>query len=150
MTYGRQQHEEKEHVSKFYEGVMKMKRTFISFDYDHDLDLKIMLIGQAKNQDTPFNIADFSIKEAISSEWKVKARTRIKGCDIVIVICGEYTHNATGVSAELEIAQEENVTYFLLNGRKDKKCTKPLKAKVSDKIYDWTWENLKLLVGGGR
>ena len=127
-----------------------MKRAFISFDYDHDLDLKTMLVGQAKNPDTPFNISDFSIKEAISSNWKDKARTRIKGCDIVIVICGEYTHTASGVSAELEIAQEERVPYFLLCGRSDKNCTKPVKAKSSDDIYKWTWDNLKSLIGGSR
>lgn len=63
-----------------------MKRAYISFDYDHDIDLKTMLIGQAKNPDTPFNISDFSIKEEISFNWKDKARKRIKGCDIVIVI----------------------------------------------------------------
>jgi len=127
-----------------------MKRAFISFDYDHDLDLKTMLVGQAKNPDTPFNISDFSIKEAISSNWKDKARTRIKGCDIVIVICGEYTHTASGVSAELEIAQEERVPYFLLWGRSDKNCTKPVKAKSGDIIYKWTWDNLKSLIGGSR
>ena len=42
---------------------------FISFDYDHDDDLRVMLVGQAKNPDSPFDIADWSIKEA-SSDWK--------------------------------------------------------------------------------
>lgn len=127
-----------------------MKRAFISFDYDHDLDLKNLLVGQAKNPDTPFEIADFSIKDTISSNWKDKARTRIKGCDVVIVICGEHTDTATGVSAEIEIAQEEKVPYFLLHGRSDKICKKPNKAKMDDKIYKWTWPNLKALINGGR
>jgi len=127
-----------------------MKRAFISFDYDHDLELKNLLVGQAKNPDSPFNIADFSIKEPISTNWKAKARTRIKGCDVVIVICGEYTHTATGVSAELEITQEEKVPYFLLWGRSEKTCTKPLKAHTADKIYKWTWDNLKALINGQR
>ena len=78
---------------------MARKRVFISFDYDHDLDLKNLLVGQAKNEDSPFEIADFSIKEAISVDWKKKARTRIKGCDVVAVICGEHTDTASGVSA---------------------------------------------------
>jgi hypothetical protein len=91
-----------------------------------------------------------SIKEAISREWKDKARTRIKGCDVVIVVCGQYTDAATGVSAELEIAQEENIPYFLLWGRNDKTCVKPTVAKSSDKIYNWTWDNLKALINGAR
>lgn len=129
---------------------MAKKRVFISFDYDHDLDLKNLLVGQAKNEDSPFEISDFSIKEAISEDWKKKARTRIKGCDVVAVICGEYTDKALGVSAEVKIAQEEKVDYFLLHGRKDKTCKKPTSAKSSDKVYNWTWPNLKTLIGGGR
>ncbi len=31
---------------------------FISFDYDHDEDLKTLLVGQAKNEDLPFYIED--------------------------------------------------------------------------------------------
>ncbi|MBK7058606.1 MAG: hypothetical protein IPH52_26875 [Leptospiraceae bacterium] len=128
----------------------KMKRVFISFDYDHDLGIKEMLVGQAKNPDTPFSIADFSIKEAISSNWQAKARTRIKGCDLVIVLCGEYTHTASGVSVELSIAQEESIPYFLLAGYSNKNCTKPNKAKNNDKVYNWTWDNLKTLINGSR
>jgi hypothetical protein len=129
---------------------MTKKRAYISFDYDNDSDLKIMLVGQAKHSDTPFDIADMSIKEAILSNWKEKARTRIRGCDVVIVICGEYTSSATGVAAELTIAQEERVPYFLLWGRPDRTCVKPASAGATDNIYKWTWENLKLLINGGR
>ena len=129
---------------------MAKTRTFVSFDYDHDSDLKTLLIGQAKNLDSPFEITDMSIKEAISDDWKKKARTRIKGCGVVVVICGEHTDTAAGVSAELKIAQEESVNYFLLKGRSDKACVKPKAAKDTDKIYNWTWDNLKALIGGSR
>jgi len=37
---------------------------FISFDYDHDLDCKNLLVGQAKNPDSPFQIADWSVKDS--------------------------------------------------------------------------------------
>jgi len=129
---------------------MAKKRTFISFDYDHDLSLKNLLVGQARNDDSPFEITDMSIKASIDDDWKKKARTRIKGCDVVVVICGEYTNSATGVSAELKIAQEEGVSYFLLAGYSDKYCKKPTAAKSTDKMYKWTWENLKKLINGAR
>lgn len=129
---------------------MKKTRTFVSFDYDHDARLKDLLVGQAKNDDSPFEITDMSIKETIKSDWKANARTRIKGCDLVIVLCGEHTNTATGVSAELEIAQKEGINYFLLNGYSDKTCVKPKAAKSVDKIYKWTWDNLKALIGGAR
>ena len=129
---------------------MGKKRTFISFDYDHDLDLKNLLVGQARNTDSPFEITDMSIKETIAKDWKANARRRIKGCDVVIVICGKNTDSATGVSAELKIAQEECVPYFLLYGRANDNCGKPVAATNSDKMYRWTWDNLKLLIGGAR
>lgn len=126
------------------------KRTFISFDYDHDEDIKTLLVGQAKNPDTPFNIQDFSVKEHMTGDWKSKVRTRIKGCDVAIILCGEYTHTASGVAAELRIIQEENIPYFLLWGRSGKTCTKPTSAQSTDKVYNWTWDNLKALISGGR
>lgn len=130
--------------------IMAKTRTFVSFDYDHDSDLKTLLVGQAAHTDTPFEIADWSIKEPIDSNWKVKARARIKAVDVVCVLCGENTDTATGVSAELSIAQEEGIPYFLLAGYSDKTCKKPTSSKAGDKLYNWTWENLKNLIGGSR
>lgn len=37
---------------------MLKKRAFISFDYDNDSDLKTLLVGQARNPDSPFEIVD--------------------------------------------------------------------------------------------
>lgn len=122
-------------------------KTFVSFDYDHDETLKIFLVGQAKNPDTPFGIADWSIKEVIDENWRKKARIRIRSVDVVCVICGEHTDAATGVSAEVTIAQEEGVRYFLLKGYSDKTCKKPKAAKSTDTMHDWTWPNLKQLLG---
>lgn len=129
---------------------MTKKRVFISFDFDHDEDLRNLLVGQAKNPDSPFEITDRSLKEPLSGDWKEKVRNRIRNVDQVIVICGEHTDTASGVSAELTITYEVGKPYFLLWGRKDKTCVKPASAKSSDKIYNWTWENLKNLIGGAR
>jgi hypothetical protein len=125
-------------------------RLFISFDYDNDSDLKTLLVGQAKNPDTPFEIADWSIKEHITGDWEEKARTRIKAVDCVCVICGEKTSSATGVAAELKIAIEEEKPLFFLWGRSEKTCVKPAGAAASDRIYKWTWDNLKGLIAGAR
>lgn len=126
------------------------KRTFISFDYDHDHDIKECLVGQAKNPDSPFEITDMSIKEPISYNWKENARRRIRSCDVVVVLCGEHTDTASGVTAEVTIAQEERIPYFLLRGRPDKTCAWPRHVYTSDKMYKWTWDNLKALFQGAR
>lgn len=129
---------------------MVKKRAFISFDFDHDEDLRNLLVGQAKNPDSPFDIADWSVKEPLTGNWKEKVRERIRKTDLTIVICGEWTHTATGVAEELRITREEGKPYFLLWGRSDKTCTKPRSALDSDKIYKWTWDNLRRLIGGER
>ena len=129
---------------------MAMKRAFISFDFDHDAELRDALVGQARNPDSPFRIADLSLREAFDSNWKQRVRGRIRKTDLTIVICGEHTHTAKGVAAEVTITQEEQKPYFLLWGRPKKTCKKPVNAYGSDKIYEWTWENLKSLIGGAR
>jgi hypothetical protein len=129
---------------------MARTKVFISFDYDNDADLKVLLVGQAKHDDTPFEITDMSVKEELSGDWKEKVRKRIKVVEQVVVICGEKTNTAKGVSTEVTLAQEEKKPYFLLWGRADKTCVKPASAKDSDKIYKWTWDNLKTLLAGQR
>lgn len=129
---------------------MAMKRVFTSFDFDYDEDLRNLLVGQSRNSDSPFEMADWSLKEPFTGDWKEKIRTRIKKCDLVIVICGEHTDKATGVNEELRITQEESIPYFLLYGHSGKTCVKPKTAKSGDKIYKWTWDNLKALTGGAR
>jgi len=129
---------------------MAKKRVFISFDFDHDQDIKVLLAGQAKNPDSPFDFTDASVKEHLSGDWKDKVRRRMDNIDVVIVLCGQNTHHASGVAAELSIAQEKRKDYFLLAGYSDKNCTKPTTARNDDKVYRWTWDNLKALIGGAR
>lgn len=129
---------------------MAVKRAFISFDFDHDEDLRNLLAGQAKHPDSPFEIKDRSLKEPLTGDWKEKVRRRMDNIDVVIVICGAHTDTAAGVAAELTITREKAKPYFLLWGRSDKTCAKPTSALSTDKIYKWTWDNLKSLIGGAR
>lgn len=122
---------------------------FISFDYDHDLFLKEALVDQSGKDGSPFSIADWSVKD-VSTTWKEDARTRIKRVDQVVVVCGKHTDAATGVNAEIRIAQDEGTPYFLLAGHSDGTWKKPTAALAADKVYNWTWENLATLVKGGR
>ena len=122
---------------------------YVAFDYDHDARQKDLLIGQSRNSDSPFEVTDQSIKEA-SADWQVKARARIRRSQQVIVLCGKNTHSATGVSIEVKIAREEKKPYFLLAAYSGGGNTKPTAATSTDKIYNWTWDNLKSLLAGNR
>lgn len=129
---------------------MAKSKVFTSFDFDHDEDLRNLFVGQSKHEDSPFELADWSLKEAFTGDWKEKVRARIRRVDQVAIICGEHTETATGVNAELKIAREEKKPYFLLKGRANKICCKPTAASSTDKMYTWTWDNLKKLIGGAR
>src|ERR1019366_9632650 len=109
-----------------------------------------LLVGQSTNPDSPFEMHDWSVKEMFTGDWKSKVQQHIRKVDQVIILCGQSTHLATGVAAELTIAREEKKPYFLLTGYSDKNCKKPTSAYATDKMYDWTWANLKLLIGGAR
>lgn len=122
-------------------------RVFVSFDYDNDARLKDLLIGQAKNADSPFTVEDWSVKGA-SATWRQDARNRIARSEQVIVLCGRHMASATGVNVEIALARETATPYFLLAGYDD--ATRPSGAQTSDKMYKWTWDNLKLLIAGSR
>ena len=126
------------------------KRAFISFDYDNDEGVRHMLAGQAKLPDSTFDFKDNSVRAPLTGDWEEKVRRRMDNIDVVIVLCGSQTNKAAGVAAEVKIAQSAKKPYFLLVGYKDKKCVKPTTALAGDKMYNWTWENLKSLIAGNR
>lgn len=129
---------------------MARQKVFVSFDFDNDSTIKMFLVNQSKLEDTPFDIWDSSVKEHMDGDWVAKVRAKIRNVDIVCVLCGEKTHTAKGVAIELQIAKELGKPYFLLKGYREAVCTKPTTATTADKMYDWTWENLKKLIHGGR
>ena len=128
---------------------MAKTRVFISFDYDNDARQKDLLVGQSKHPDTPFDFADWSSKEHLTGDWKAKIKAKLAYVDVLCVLCGKNMATATGVAHEIQIAQEIGKPYFLLAAYPEG-STKPVTAKSSEKLYNWTWENLKKLVGGGR
>ncbi len=75
--------------------------------------------------------------------WDERVRRQISGVDEVIVICGEHTASSVRVNAELRIAQEEQKPYFLLWGRRESMCTKPVGSKRDEGMYSWTREILQ-------
>ncbi len=129
---------------------MTTKSVFISFDYDHDNDLRGNLVAQARRPDSPFSIKDKSVRGRIDEKWRDEVRSRIRECDLVIVICGEHTHDAVGVAGEVSITQEEKKPYFLLKGRRKKTCTKPKNVLSDDEMQPWTWPTLKELIANPR
>lgn len=124
------------------------KRAFISFDYDNDQFLRTAIIGQAKNDDSPFEIADGSIKKPFPEyDWEQRAYQRVKNCDLLIVMVGKRTWQCEGVLKEIQMAKQASIPYFGIHGYSGKNC--PVPAGL-DKTYLWTWDNVKALIDGDR
>ncbi len=116
---------------------------FLSFDLDHDQDLHDLLLEQSLTRASGFEISARSEARTMTDLWDEKLRRRICAADEVIVICGEHTAASARVGAELRIAQEEQKPYFLLWGRRESMCTKPVGSKRDEGMYSWTWEILQ-------
>jgi hypothetical protein len=117
------------------------KKVFISFDFDNDKSLKDFLIGQSKLEHSPFEVIDYSLKEASKEkDWEEKARKKIEKADLVIVMLGNATHKAPGVLKEIAIAQSLKKKIIQLIGYKECKYQR---IKGAGYLYHWNWENLK-------
>jgi len=124
---------------------MAKKPIFVSFDFDNDEKLKVFIIGQAKNPDSPFEVIDHSLKEAAPMQtWEEKARSAIKRSHLVLVMVGSSTYKAPGVLKEVEMAREEEIRIVQIIGYKDGNY-KPVPN--AGRLYRWNWENLKNLLG---
>tara|TARA_R110002073_G_scaffold186392_1_gene344973 strand:+ start:10382 stop:10978 length:597 start_codon:yes stop_codon:yes gene_type:complete len=120
------------------------KRVFVSFDYDNDLALKNLIVGQAKLSDSPFSVVDCSLKEAAPMKtWEQKARVAIQGADLVLVMVGAETYRASGVLKEVAMARDEDVAVVQMIGRRGCEYTP---VENAGRLYKWSWGNLKKLL----
>lgn len=119
-------------------------RVFVSFDFDNDRVLKDFILGQAKKEDSPFEVIDHSLKEAAPErDWENKARAAIARSDLVLVMVGPRTHRAQGVLKEVAMARSANVKIVQIIGYRDGDYTAVPNA---GRLYAWNWPNLKKLL----
>lgn len=125
---------------------MKKKRIFTSFAIE-DKTLRDLFVGQARNKDVPYDIIDMSVKEPWSTAWKTKCRTKIKGCDGVIVLITKNLKKADGAIWEINCAKEERIP---LLGVYMKDATI---LDIPDNLYgvkkiNWNWDDIADFVNG--
>lgn len=116
-------------------------RIFISFAVE-DAHYRDLLKGQAKNDQSPFDFVDMSVKEPWDAQWKTKCRTKIKGCDGVIALLSKKTWNADGARWEMNCAVDEGIPIIGVHIHKDDKGTIPPELE-GKKVIEWTWDGIK-------
>ena len=119
---------------------MAKKRAFFSFDFDEDQNLKHHMVGQLKLPASPFEAADWSMKEAAPQRnWEAEAEARIKRSDVVVVLVGPKTHKAPGVLKEVAITRRLKKPVVQIIGYKD---ASPTAVPNAGRLLRWTWENM--------
>lgn len=123
---------------------MGNKRIFTSFAIE-DVKIKNLFTGQAKKDDVPYDFVDMSVKEPWSNAWKTKCRTKIKGCDGVIVLITKNLKQADGAIWEIKCAKEEKIPVL---GVYMKDCTISNSPSELDGIkkIKWTWDGIATFV----
>lgn len=120
----------------------KKNRIFISFAIE-DKTLRDFLVGQARNEKSPFEFVDMSVKKPWDSAWKTNCRTKIKGCDGMLIIVTKNTKNADGQLWEIKCAKEEGIPRRGIWGHSDDKPATLPSELNGVKIVNWTWANIK-------
>lgn len=117
------------------------KRIFVSFAIE-DKNLRDLLVGQAKNERSPFEFVDMSVKEPWDSAWKKKCRTRIKGCDGVLIIVTKNTKKADGQLWEIKCAKDEAIKRRGIWGSQDNRPITLPSELEGVRVVNWTWDNI--------
>ena len=119
------------------------KRVFIAFAIE-DEKFRNFLVGQSKHEDSPFEFIDMSVKTPWDNKWKEHCRSRIKGCDGVVVLVSKHTPDATGQLWEIRCAYEEKVPVMLMYVNDAQPTLPPLlKGK---QVNVWSWPNLEKFI----
>ncbi|ELV8648850.1 TIR domain-containing protein [Vibrio fluvialis] len=117
------------------------KRIFTSFAIE-DERMRDLFVGQARAERVPYELVDMSVKQPWSSSWKTQCRTRIKGCDGVVVLITKHLKNADGALWEIKCAKEENIPLIGVYIGDTTANDAPVELNGVRKI-SWTWSGIK-------
>lgn len=116
-------------------------RVFISFAIEDEW-ARTRMVGQAKNERTPFEFVDMSVKRPWDEAWKTQCRTRIKGCDGMIAMITNNTANAEGQLWEVRAALQERVPVLGVYATQDNRpYFLPAEFQYVP-VVGWTWANI--------
>jgi len=123
---------------------MANPRAFVSFDFDHNENSRMLFVGQAKDDSpTPFVVQDWSSKTDLpQDEWEKLISNKINGCHLMIVLVGRSMGSATGVAKEIQFAKDGNVPFFgvYVDGA-DSSFTLPT-GLARNRTIKWTWQGV--------
>ena len=118
------------------------KVIFVAFAIE-DVRQRDFLKGHSLNPKCPYEFVDYSVKEAYSSEWKEKVRTRIRRSDGVMVLVSKNSSSSSGQKWEIACAKGEKKPIYAIWVYTDDRTTIP---GVTTKV--WTWDGVTKFIDG--
>ena len=121
----------------------KQVRVFLSFEFGRDNELHYNFYSQAKCH-SKYEIIDESLNEQYhpDAHWLNKARAQIKKSDIVIVMLGQDTHNATGVEKEVGEAHQLGKPMFQVCPQRRTHG----EVRGAGKVVPWKWKRINAMI----
>jgi hypothetical protein len=116
------------------------KVVFVAFPIEDERQ-RDFLKGQSLNTNSPFEYVDMSVKEAYSSEWKERVRTRIRRSDGVIALVSKNSLTSSGQKWEIVCAREEKKRILGIWAYKDDRTN-----LVGVRTVVWTWDAIKAFI----
>lgn len=113
------------------------KVVFIAFAIEDETQ-RDFLKGQSLYTESPFEYIDMSVKQAYSSEWKERVRTRIRRSDGVIALVSRDSLTSSGQKWEVACAREEKKRVLGIWAYKNDRTDLPGVRTVV-----WTWDAIK-------
>ena len=122
------------------------KRIFTSFAIE-DERMRDLFVGQARSERVPYELVDMSVKEPWSDSWKTRCRTKIKGCDGVVVLITKHLKQANGAIWEINCAKQEGIPLIGVYIGGATSIDAPVELNGVKKI-NWTWADVGDFVNG--
>tara|TARA_R110000796_G_scaffold252412_1_gene386668 strand:+ start:2766 stop:3143 length:378 start_codon:yes stop_codon:yes gene_type:complete len=122
------------------------KRIFTSFAIE-DERMRDLFVGQARSERVPYELVDMSVKEPWSDSWKTRCRTKIKGCDGVVVLITKNLKQADGARWEIKCAKEEGIPVIGVYIGDANANDAPIELNGIKKI-NWSWPGIASFVNG--
>jgi hypothetical protein len=123
---------------------MVKKRAFVSYDIEHDEELRAFIVSQSENPDSPFIVVGSSPREASQGkDSDEKTEKTIKYSDVFIVMVGPGTHKSAGVAKEVALARKWCIPIMQIIGYRGGNFEPVLDAR---ELQIWDWENIKKLL----
>jgi nucleoside 2-deoxyribosyltransferase len=102
-------------------------------------------VNQARDERSPFEFVDMSVKQPWEDSWKTRCRSKIKGCDGVIALLSKNTAAASGALWEMKCASEEGIPMIGVHIHKNEKGPIPTELR-GYQVIEWNWAGINSFI----